>query len=284
MPVMPSKFFCYPSPSSSLENDVNNAGINLRFYQAYRDFFKSEVDKHGVAATIEEWMVGLSGNTNRRKAGKNPQMLARLLALLMHGFIHLGYGLEFGLPVMVIEGMSLVTHIRITSSSMLMIISLAGLASAAVHKADVATLMPESLFTSSSAETGIFGSLFSLVYSSLSIFLPATTHNSSTEDVHALTIVSRMLRDSRFSESRALPDFDAIYATLERGGEVLPYLEMWKFDASDLNVVQRKVAELHWITALLYASGRKGGKETDPFWADFITCVHRFSGSCPFES
>jgi hypothetical protein len=43
---------------------------------------------------------------NAAKQGKNhPEMLNRLLAGLVHPFIHLAYGLEFGLPGQVAEGL-----------------------------------------------------------------------------------------------------------------------------------------------------------------------------------
>ena len=43
---------------------------------------------------------------NAAKQGKNHlEMLNRLLAALVHPFIHLAYGLEFGLPGQVAEGL-----------------------------------------------------------------------------------------------------------------------------------------------------------------------------------
>jgi hypothetical protein len=43
---------------------------------------------------------------NAAKQGKNhSEMLNRLLAGLVHPFIHLAYGLEFGLPGQVAEGL-----------------------------------------------------------------------------------------------------------------------------------------------------------------------------------
>ena len=38
---------------------------------------------------------------------KHPEMLNRLLAGLVHPFIHLAYGFEFGLPGQVAEGLSI---------------------------------------------------------------------------------------------------------------------------------------------------------------------------------
>jgi hypothetical protein len=83
-----------------------------------------------------------------------------------------------------------------------------------------------------------------------------------------------MLQDPKFKESQPIHDFDLLFAAMNRGDEILRYVDMWNFDASDLVVVERKIKELHWTSALLYASGRKGGKEeNNPFWADFMTWV-----------
>lgn len=264
----------HPFPSFvPIDVDID-VDVDFRFYQAFRDFFILEVDKHGVEATIDNWVVGLAGNTTRGNADKkNPQMLARLLSLLMHGLIHLGYGLEFGLPVMVIEGMPFIKHLY--NALLKMIVLSIGLASIAVHQTDMASAIPESLFISTPEESGVFQHLISSVHSSLSLSPPSVT--PSTTDVHALTIISRMLHDSTFSESQPITNFDAVYDNLARGAEIVPYVDMWAFDASDLGLVQRKIQELHWAATLIFASGRKGAKENDPFWSDFVTYVELYS-------
>lgn len=142
---------------------------------------------------------------------------------------------------------------------------LLGLASTAVHQTDVASVVPKSPFTS--PNPGVFSSIISSLYS----YLFHSSPSIDTPNVHALTIVSRMLHDSKFSESQLVHDFDLLFAALNRGDEVLPYIDMWTFDASNLDIVEQKIKELHWTAALLYASGRKGGAGNNPFWADFMT-------------
>ena len=73
-----------------------------RFYSAYLDFFKNQVAEKGTPRVLEEWVF--SREVNISSGEKQPKMLARLLDALVHSMIHLGYGLEFGLPGMVIEG------------------------------------------------------------------------------------------------------------------------------------------------------------------------------------
>lgn len=70
-------------------------------------FFTNVVKEKGSAAAIEEYIFSTKANFDpARTVGEQPQMLNRLLASLLHPIIHVGYGLEFGLPGMVIEGES----------------------------------------------------------------------------------------------------------------------------------------------------------------------------------
>lgn len=59
-----------------------------------------------MAASIEEYIFSAKANFDpARGAGdKQPEMLNRLLSSICHPLIHVGYGLEFGLPGMIIEG------------------------------------------------------------------------------------------------------------------------------------------------------------------------------------
>jgi hypothetical protein len=55
-------------------------------------------DKDLPAATVQDLKsIGKGGETH-------PQMLNRLMSILMHPFIHIGYGFEFGVPGQVAEG------------------------------------------------------------------------------------------------------------------------------------------------------------------------------------
>jgi hypothetical protein len=58
----------------------------------------SNFDPDLAAATVQDVLsAGKEGK-------KHPQMLNRLLAGLVHPFIHLAYGFEFGIPGQVAEG------------------------------------------------------------------------------------------------------------------------------------------------------------------------------------
>ncbi|KAG7095398.1 hypothetical protein E1B28_006151 [Marasmius oreades] len=100
------------------------------YYQAYADFFTLEVEKNGGFTVLEEYVFSDKvnfGTTN--KEGEHPVMLGRFMGGLLHPIIHVGYGAEFSLPGMFIEG----------------------LAQIAVTSAPKALILPQSLFTSSSS-------------------------------------------------------------------------------------------------------------------------------------
>ncbi|KAI3605299.1 hypothetical protein WG66_013067 [Moniliophthora roreri] len=95
------------------------------YYKAYLDFFTSVVRDMGPAAALEEYVFSEKANFgSKNKEGKYPEMLNRFLGGVLHAVIHVGYGAEFGLPGMWVEG----------------------LAQAAVNEASSGTLTPPSLF------------------------------------------------------------------------------------------------------------------------------------------
>ena len=57
----------------------------------------------GTDAVLEEYVFAPSANYVSGQT-EQPQMLGRLLDAVIHPLIHVGYGVEFGLPGMVIEG------------------------------------------------------------------------------------------------------------------------------------------------------------------------------------
>ena len=75
----------------------------FRYYQAYISFFTEEVKSKGTDAVLEEYVFATSANYVSGQT-EQPQMLGRFLDAVIHPLIHVGYGVEFGLPGMVIEG------------------------------------------------------------------------------------------------------------------------------------------------------------------------------------
>ncbi len=80
---------------------------HLRYFGAYMTFFKEKLSENGTASVLEEFVFSESANVNVTTNGnQQPAMLNRFMDGLIHPLIHTAYGLEFGLPGIVIEGMS----------------------------------------------------------------------------------------------------------------------------------------------------------------------------------
>ncbi|KAJ3511899.1 hypothetical protein NLJ89_g3834 [Agrocybe chaxingu] len=79
-----------------------------KYYNAYMQFLVQFIKEKGATAALEEFVfsrranVGPSANIPTEK---QPQILSRFLAGLVHSMIHVGYGAEFGLSGMVVEGL-----------------------------------------------------------------------------------------------------------------------------------------------------------------------------------
>ncbi|KAK7047450.1 hypothetical protein VNI00_006681 [Paramarasmius palmivorus] len=110
--------------SITKENVFDHLGDRM-YYKAYMDFFTEVVRERGPVATIEEYVFSDKANfESTNKDGKHPEMLNRFHGGLLHAIIHVGYGVEFGIPGMVVEG----------------------LAQTAVNEASNAAMIPPSLF------------------------------------------------------------------------------------------------------------------------------------------
>ena len=78
-----------------------------RFYQGYVTFFSKHVSEKGAASTLEEFVFSEKYNFQKgRDENTQPGMLSRLFEGLAHPLIHVGYGVEFGLKGMLVEGTS----------------------------------------------------------------------------------------------------------------------------------------------------------------------------------
>lgn len=83
------------------------------------NFFTYNVQEKGFSVALEDFIFSPKANlgpgTNRSTndqlpVDKQPHMLSRLLAGVLHPIIHIGYGAEFNLPGMIVEGMAHQTH------------------------------------------------------------------------------------------------------------------------------------------------------------------------------
>jgi len=77
-------------------------GLRHSYYSAYLRFFESELLKRGLSECLEEYVFSLKANFNN--GGEHPAMLSRFIYGVIHPFIHVGCGAEFGLLGVSAEG------------------------------------------------------------------------------------------------------------------------------------------------------------------------------------
>ncbi|OCH85391.1 hypothetical protein OBBRIDRAFT_838995 [Obba rivulosa] len=93
----------FASPELINENNFGDHLGKIDFYDSYLKFFTGELKEKSVPKVLEECVFSAKANVELSATGKTQGMLNRLLAGLVHPFIHAGYGLEFGLPGIVAE-------------------------------------------------------------------------------------------------------------------------------------------------------------------------------------
>ncbi|KAF8259247.1 hypothetical protein EI94DRAFT_1616695 [Lactarius quietus] len=100
------------SPGLITENNFVEHLGDARYYSAYLAFFSEYLLNHTPNETFERFIFSSSYNFDPdcrlppagEDGKKHPEMLNRLMSILMHPFIHLGYGFEFGIPGQIAEG------------------------------------------------------------------------------------------------------------------------------------------------------------------------------------
>ena len=77
-----------------------------RYYQAYVAFFTRLLleERKPVQAVLEAYVFARDANVGAH--GARPLMASRFCGGFLHPLIHVGYGAEFGLPGMLVEGTS----------------------------------------------------------------------------------------------------------------------------------------------------------------------------------
>jgi hypothetical protein len=256
--------FDSPEPITD-ENFVEHLG-DARYYDAYLNHFSEYLRDHAPNEAFERFVLSSSSNFDpdlaandvndiKRTADevkKHPEMLNRALAGLLHPFIHLSYGFEFGLPGQVAEG----------------------LAMTAVHKAEQTELVPPSFFAK---PAGILAGLTSRL--SISLASPV-----SLEEKRPNFALLRRIRDHpKFTEaSLGHPLEEDKYATIvAKEGNTLTKLvsewaDEWLEDThGDADVEKRlegMAEEVVWSNAIWFGVGgwHARGNVDRTFNADFF--------------
>ncbi|KAG1838533.1 hypothetical protein DFJ58DRAFT_125006 [Suillus subalutaceus] len=238
-----------PPEAITEENFIEHLGDD-KFYAAYKTFSKI-IEERGVSATLEEYIFSKKYNfVEGRDASAQPVMLARFLGGLFHAFIHVGYGAEFGIPGMVVEGLAL----------------------ASVHEYE---FLPSYLFEPSdtTAVDEVTIRLASLVLNTKKSVAPLQLEQSPRN--HAFSILAKIMQDSKFAPKeikKHFKDFDGLMS--EHGDTIWRYAEQWTIDPSQPGEIERKMEECIWMSTILYAIGgwsKDRGLRADFFFMHLVT-------------
>ncbi|KAI9455663.1 hypothetical protein BJY52DRAFT_1121741, partial [Lactarius psammicola] len=182
------------------------------YYDAYLAFFTDYVQGHSQTEALERFAFSptynfrsdLAADGHDSEGKVQPQMLNRLLAGLVHPFIQLAYGLEFGILGQIVEGLT----------------------QAAVHGADQTALIPTSYFTHSA--TDATDADLSNVMHDLEIADFGTSPYASTPEKRPTFTIHRRIRDAAFTvdlPSDPLLQYTAVVKSV--GGAIHDLVREW---------------------------------------------------------
>ncbi|KAF9523339.1 hypothetical protein CPB83DRAFT_863095 [Crepidotus variabilis] len=270
------------SPNAITWENFNDHLGDDRYFGAYMQFFSTFLEEKGMSATLEEFVFSCKANIGAipdLPREKQPQMLNRFFAGVLHPLIHAAHGVEFGLPGMLVEG----------------------LAEGAVHAVSPGFLEPLHLFDdelitekmaniSISEVTGdvlnrtadIVGSVVNTVFpSSLVGRPPQISRSSKDKDPHALTILAKVLADPRF-EPVPPGDGSCFNEIIQAHGEAIAaYVCEWDLDVTKVEETgfwEKKVEELAWVVVVLFGvagwvdgKDKEGGFNSDFYFVHLVT-------------
>lgn len=240
-----------PPEAITEENFIEHLGVE-NFYAAYKNFFSKVIEEKGVSAMLEEYIFSTKYNfAEGRDASAQPVMFARFLGALFHAFIHVGYGAEFGIPGMVVEGLALTS----------------------VHEYQ---FLPSYLFEPSgtTAVEEATTQLASLVLNTKTSTAPSQLERPPT--THAFSILAKIMQDSTFTPQEVKKhfnrDFDGLMS--EHGDTIWRYAEQWTIDPSQPGEMERKMEECFWTSTIIYSIGgwnKDRGLVADFFFMHLVT-------------
>ncbi|KAG6885099.1 hypothetical protein C0993_005866 [Termitomyces sp. T159_Od127] len=238
----------FSSPEKITAENLNMHLGDDEYYGAYVDFFTEAVKKQGVTSALEDYVFSEKANfMSGNKADEQPEMLNRLMDGILHSMIQVGHGLEFNVPGLVAEGLAW-TAVHIKSSSAVMPASFW----TAANQAPVASL--------TTRFQGLGGSAVA----------------APKNNVHALTILARILKDASFDEIPAADDYHIVYSNItdKYSDAIIKYAQMWTFNQNDPHEAERKVEELVYANTMMYAVGgwsKDREFNNDFFFVHFVT-------------
>ncbi|KAL0959084.1 hypothetical protein HGRIS_014382 [Hohenbuehelia grisea] len=94
----------FPSPEPINSANFEEHLGDENYYQAFVQFFEQELAQKGFGPTLERYIFAVEANFSGYNDEAQPEMLSRFLANVLHPMIHVGHGMEFGLPGILAEG------------------------------------------------------------------------------------------------------------------------------------------------------------------------------------
>lgn len=245
----------FPSPGKITHDNYADHIGEEKWYQAYFNFFADELLSNGVSKTIDVYVFSKKANYEddaEREGRKQKAMFSRFIGGLFHPLIHLGYGVEFGIPYMVTEA----------------------LAQTAISDNRMESLIPRSRWdeqTQLSAVNSLVSRMSALVLNTP----PQKGSPIGEGDVSVFNVIALIQKDASFSnQSLQLdPSVDTYYFLVNgRGKDILKYADMWTLnitESSDAEALDHKIEELAFAVAILYGIGGWKNGKVQPFQADF---------------
>ncbi|KAF9263179.1 hypothetical protein L218DRAFT_902653 [Marasmius fiardii PR-910] len=264
------------SPEPITQKNFNDHLGDHSYYDAYLQFFTEEVRTKGCGHTVEEYIFSSKANFGSiNKHGDHPSMLSRFVAALLHAMIHVGYGAEFGLPGMFVEGLAMAACSTSGSSQILPPELFKEIDRIRENSRYV---NEKSLQDAPSGDGQPSADIFSTSQPSsanraatrLSTIISALSRGANTNprNVHALDIISRIYNDHEVGPRKL--GIDNIYRSVlaECGDAIYRYVCSWSLDVSS---VEAKIQELQWAVTVLYAVSGFRQLEGGEFNADFLS-------------
>ncbi|KDR73017.1 hypothetical protein GALMADRAFT_745407 [Galerina marginata CBS 339.88] len=227
----------FPPPEPITKQNWRDHLGDEKFYQGYLDFFKGELEHKAMDTLLEEYVF--SGDANFIPGAKHqPELLNRFFEGLLHPMIHTGFGVEFSLPGTFAEGLS----------------------QTAVHGASSTKVLPPTMFVQS--EAGLASRFASVI---------GLGSKVEKKDVHAFTILARVLADPAFVPTKIPDEYGFYKETVELHGDAIQkHVDQWSLNGD----LQKKLDELVWTNALIYGVGGFEGDgkiNADFFYMHLVT-------------
>ncbi|KAI0065175.1 hypothetical protein BV25DRAFT_1822291 [Artomyces pyxidatus] len=244
------------SPEPITEENFSEHLGDSKYYSAYLAYFSTYLLDHTSAEALEHFVFssefnyvpGLQVENGVRGAKHQPEMLNRLLAGLVHPFIHVAYGIEFGVPGQVAEG----------------------LAQCSVHAAEQPAILPYSLFSSSTSPP----SLSSLSLSDISV--QSLTPKKPTFAFYRKISESPRLTRSALGVEPGLPGYSQILP--HAGPIILDLVHAWsagwlqdvRGEAEAEKRLEGMVEEVIWGNTVWFGISGWGARGKEAINADFF--------------